>query len=183
MASNTPAQLAAKMKTFSGSGLQRAQRSGVEAAAREIKMVALPFMQAAAGGNLRLSGVGGKKMRAGGGAKVGVRYDMKGTVNPTAIVYAVGPAHLLERGAKPHHIPKARGVGSRKKLSSGAVVSKRSSRARLLVINGRVITGPVIHPGAPGKFPWAQALKVSAPRAPRVFQKYLWIELRRAFRG
>ena len=71
-------------------------------------------------GDMRLSGVGRR------GARVGARYDVKGTVNPTAIIGATGPMQLLEHPTSPHDIVPRR----RKRGKKGALRLRNGSYAR-----------------------------------------------------
>src|SRR4051812_10988285 len=57
---------------------------------------------AAAAPGMRLRGVGRR------GAKIGVGFDVVGTANPTALIRARGPYHLLERATKPHPVAARR---------------------------------------------------------------------------
>lgn len=110
----------------------------------------------------RLRGVGKK------GAKVGARYDIKGTVNPTAIVQATGPLHLLERDTRAHDIPRTQS-SRRTRTSSGRLSNRRVGTGRnlsgrkLLVINGHVRTGPVRVRGSKGKHPFAKGVLLALP--------------------
>lgn len=80
-----------------GQEITRANRVGVEKACLAGKNVMLATMTAALGGN-RLSGVGKK------GAKVGVRYHVRGYMNPVGIIQYTGPVHLANSGTRPHDI-------------------------------------------------------------------------------
>lgn len=124
----------------------QARKVAVERAAFEAKKVIASEIRSATG-DMRMSGVGTK------GARVGVRYDMKGTENPTALVRATGPLHLVERPVKPHVIaPKKRGRGKRKK----AVTTPYGPRAS------------VQHPGVQNpKRPWSKGKQQAEPRVKR----------------
>lgn len=123
-----------------------ARRTAVERGAFSAKREILAEVRAATG-DLRMSGVGAK------GAKVGVGYDIKGTDNPTALVKARGPVHLMENPVKPHAItPKKRGRTKRKK----AVVTPYGPRAS------------VQHPGVKNpKKPWSKGVKRAEPHVRR----------------
>lgn len=110
----------------------------------------------AATGDSRLSGVGRN------GAKVGARYDVKGTVNPTALIRATGPLHFLERPTSAHRIePKARR-------------RRRSGRPPAVVVNGRPFAS-VDHPGShrPSR-PWERGTASGIPKATREFADIHW---------
>lgn len=132
-----------------------ANRVGVEAAALAVKTAVLAEL----GGVTRLSGVGRK------GAKIGVRYDVRGAANPTALVRATGPFHLIERDTKPHTIPKRRG---------------KSNRLRL---GDRWVTGPIQHPGTRGKHPWARGTAFARSITREVYGRAHARMLRRLFGG
>lgn len=85
-----------------GKAVTRADRVGVEKACLAGKTVMLANMTSALGGN-RLRGVGKK------GAKVGVRFDVRGFENVVGIIKYTGPVHLANSGTRPHDIfPKKR---------------------------------------------------------------------------
>lgn len=103
--------------TKMGLEVQRAERVAVERAAFAAKRTILAEVEHAVPG-LRLKHVGSPP-----GAKVGVRYDVKGEQNPTALVRATGPLHLVENPIKPHTIiPKdiGRSQGRSKKARRAA---------------------------------------------------------------
>jgi hypothetical protein len=79
------------------------------------------------------------------GGRWGVRYDVRGTNNPTALVKVYGPFHLVDRRTKPHEI------GPRKK-------GRRSSGKKAVAFNS-LVRSVVQHPGTKGKgiFPAAKA--------------------------
>ena len=110
-------------------------------------------------GTTRLSGVGRN------GAKVGVRYDVRGAANPTSLVRATGPFHLIERDTKAHDIPNRRG------------------KSRVLRIGNDWVTGPIRHPGTTGKHPWAKGVRQSIPVTRQVFRREFNRSLRSTFGG
>ena len=109
-------------------------------------------------GDGRLSGVGKK------GAKVGARYDVKGSTNPTALITATGPMQLIERDTKAHTIPKPR----------------RRGRKRYAVIDGHAYASAQ-HPGTRGKRPFEKGWRRAAPQAPAVFQAAVRDAVRRGW--
>lgn len=124
----------------------QARGTAVRAAALAAKTSILPHISRGSGGDLRLSGVGRS------GANVGVRYDVKGYIVPTALVRATGPLHLIERDTAPHRIPK------------------RPPLNRPLRINGRIVRGPVMHPGTQGKHVWAAGVRAALPAIRAAFR-------------
>lgn len=123
-----------------------ARRTAVERGAFEAKKHVAAEIRQATGGDNRLSGVGVK------GARVGVRYDIKGTDNPTALVRATGPLHLVENPVKAHEIKPKRRRGKTKK----AVVTPAGPRAS------------VQHPGVKSpKRPWSKGVDRAVPHVRR----------------
>jgi hypothetical protein len=108
----------------------------------------------------RLSGVGKR------GAKVGVRYDIKGAKNPTAIVRATGPMHLIERSTKAHTIPRSRGRG----------------RLKVLRLPGDVFRRSVQHPGTRGRRPFGKGIERGRPLALKTLRAAQSDALKRGFR-
>lgn len=94
--SSSVAQFAAKMER-AARRMAFAERQGVTEACKAAKVTMLSSARTA-GINGRLSGVGAK------GARVGVRYDVKGVDNPVGIVQWYGPIHLAAFGTKAHDI-------------------------------------------------------------------------------
>lgn len=130
-----------------------------------------------------LSGVGKR------GARLGVSYNVRGFYgNPTALVRATGPFHLIERDTAPHQIPRT--ASSRRiKLESGRLSAKReltgrtlSGRKRLRLPGGWVM-GPVSHPGTKGKHPFERGVNRAEPLTRQVFRRAHTTALARTFRG
>lgn len=133
--SRTPAELASKFR-HAGGAVRGAARDGVGKAALLVKTSVLSQLP-----TTRLRGVGKR------GAKIGVRYDIKGTQNPTALVRATGPFQLIERDTKAHKIePKKRRSGKR------AIVTPQGPRAW------------AFHPGTKGKHPWEKGVQLAIPK-------------------
>lgn len=115
----------------------------------------------AATGDSRLSGVGRS------GARVGARFDVKGSVNPTAIIRATGPLHLVERPTSAHRIEPRR--------------RRRRGRPGAVVVDGHPYAY-VNHPGAHSfRQPWAKGVNAGLPMAVRIFADVQWETLTRAF--
>lgn len=168
--------------------LPRSYRVGVEEAALQAKGI---FLRHAAGAGLRP----GQKIRHVGksGARWSVRYDVKGTHNPTALVRFTGPVHIVEGSTRAHLInaARARSVSARdrreaaalfKMLGGGGKVSVRRSGARALALPDGNFRGSVRHPGTPGKrFFTAARLEVER-RAPATIKAGIVRGLHSAFR-
>jgi hypothetical protein len=114
----------------------------------------------------KLRGVGSKTSRAAGGARVGVKYEVK---QATAIVQGTGPLHLLERDTRDHMIPSTSG-SKRARTAAGRLSHKRQATGRSASANRTQIflgnrsrnfaaTGPVHHPGTRGKHPFERGVK------------------------
>lgn len=135
----------------------RARRTAVERSAFAAKDAQLAEIDRVTTGR-RLRGVGRS------GARVGARYDVKGQQNPTAIVRATGPLHLLENPIKPHEIAPKKRRGKGKK----AVVTPAGPRAK------------VQHPGvSTPKKPWAKGLDKARPKVKREMDRTFTAAFRR----
>lgn len=154
--SRSVSELAGKL-TRAGDAIDGAAKDGVSKAALLVKTSVLAQLQAAGVRNGRLRGVGAK------GARIGVRYDVRGTKNPTALVRATGPFHLIERTTQPHEItPK----GKKKQALSIPGIGPRA-RAN--------------HPGSPGRHPWRLGVQAAVPKVPPVMMAEQVRSLRRFF--
>lgn len=153
-----------------GFEVQKANKTSVTRAAFVAKdMIQHEIKRVAPSGRLRNVG-------SSPGAKIGVRYDVKGTKNPTALVRAIGPLHLLENPISPHVIiPKkvgrgAKGRGSRREnkqalydaLFGGTYAGQKPMRTPY---------GPrfrVEHPGVQNQpRPWAKGVQRARPMVKR----------------
>jgi len=143
--------------------IDKANRAAVSKSALEVTRIIRANISAATHGTNRLSGVGR------GGARVGARYDLKGTVNPTALIRATGPVHLLERGRRGGYLiePRRRGRGGR-------------GRRRALYFDGIYATharpGPVA-----GTRPFGRGVDAGIPKAAQTFQDVHAATMRRHF--
>jgi hypothetical protein len=145
--------------------LQQAQVKGVQKAALFTTRSIRDQIRSATGGDMRMSGVGKR------GTKLNAYYDVKGRVNPTALIKARGPLQLLERDTSPHEIRprkrrKAKGQSGRKAL-------------RLSDGNFR---GTVRHPGTRGKHPWAKGVAKSRGKTEQIFEDEIHKAIVRAVR-
>jgi hypothetical protein len=140
--------------------IQSSQRAGINKAALAVKK----SVQSQRGYTSLLYGVGTR------GARLNVRYDIRGTTHPIALVRATGPFHLIESDTKPHEI-KPRRRNRNRRGPARAVATPHGTFAR------------VQHPGTKGKYPWRNGVKAAAPKVPYVFQTEVHKVLRRLFRG
>lgn len=142
--------------------LKASEREMVAAAALAVTTATRASVSSATHGTNRLSGVGRK------GVKVGVGFDVKGVQNPTAIVQARGPLHLIERDTKAHPIAPRR---------------RRGKRA--LGNEGRGF-GPVAsaqHPGTKGKHPFEEGVNAGIAPAMRAADAVLGKTMFKVVRG
>ena len=145
--------------------LQKAQVRGVNQAALHVTKAIRLEIRSVAGAGMRLSGVGRR------GARVGARYDVKGTVNPTAIVRATGPLHFVEHDMPPHRItPRGR---RRRKRGNGFL----SGAKALKLANGQIVAG-ALHPGTTGSRPFEKGYLKSRGDTGRIYDA----EVQRAIR-
>jgi len=110
-------------------------------------------------GDMRLSGVGKR------GARVGAKFDIKGSTNPTALITATGPMQLIERDTSPHRIPRARGGRARR---------------RYVVVDGHPYAS-ANHPGTRGKRPFGKGVAKAAPHTGAIFQREIRSAIDRAW--
>lgn len=142
--------------------LRETERKMVQAAALSVTTAVRAEIASATHGTNRLSGVGRR------GAKVGVGYDMKGSANPTALVRARGPLHLIESNTAAHPIrPRKRGKRVLANQASGF--------------------GPVAsvanHPGTTGKHPFAKGVDRGLPAGIKAGQEVLHASIVSIVRG
>ena len=153
----------ARMASQLPDALQRAQVQGVRKSALLVTTAIRSEIRAATGDN-RLSGVGAR------GARVGAQFDVKGTTNPTAIITAKGPLHLVERDTSPHLIiPRGRRVGKR---------GRRLKGGQVLHMSGGGFATSAEHPGTSGKHPFEKGYLKSRGDTGRVYD----LEVQRAIR-
>lgn len=144
MASNVGRSAALRLRKIAAE-VEKAQRSAVSHAALEAKTAHLDALRRVVP-SARLRNVGKS------GARLGVRYDIKGTQNPTALVRATGPWHLIENPIKAHEIRPRRRRGGRR-----AVLTPDGPRA------------VVQHPGVRNpKRPWQSGRPVAEERVKRI---------------
>lgn len=172
-----------------GTAAQESQKEAVFRAALHMKDVITKEIHGDLGGKDYFSQMTQKKTKTGrfvgvraASNKVGVRFDVKGTYSPTALLTAYGPAGLLEYGAAKHEITANIGGVQYQKGSKGA--RKRAlAQRRLDVAYGarglfsgatplRTPMGPRFrvynHPGARAKKTFTKAVDKSTPRATQI---------------
>lgn len=147
-----------ELKTAQGRGVQKAALETKNLINTEIRKVT---------GDMRMSGVGKR------GAKVGARYDIKGSTNPTALVTAIGPIHLIERSVSPHLITPR----SKQRTAKG----RRRRGRKALAFNGGVYAS-AFHPGVRrSSGPFAKGAEKAAKVTPQIFKQQIENGLRRAW--
>ena len=153
-----------------GQEITRANRVGVEKACLAGKNVMLSAMVASLGGN-RLSGVGKN------GAKVGVRYHVKGYTNPVGVIQYTGPAHLANSGTRPHQIlPRSR--------QTTAKGNRRRGSAKALSPAGNPwAAASADHPGTKGKKFFEKAEPIVVAQSKRIIEQEIRGHLARTFAG
>jgi hypothetical protein len=174
------AQRAARLS----SELQSGPTKAVNAAAFTVKSSVAGFL---GGNSITLSGVGKK------GAKIGVRYTIRGTRNPTALVFATGPFHLIERDTKPHVIigysigRLGKGKGSRSKAARHAAKQDLYNAlfggqgGRMQIGGDEWRTGPFNHPGSTGKHPFERGVNAARPNVQRIYRSMVNESIRKSF--
>jgi hypothetical protein len=128
----------------------------------------------------------GTAYRGRPGRKVGVGYDIVGSVNPTALVAARGPFPLIERSTRSHFVgagkvgkaryrsARARTVGGRTKTAykyADAAGPRQYSGSRPLRINGNWRQGPWAHRGTRGKHVFEHGVEQARPITVQIFQR------------
>ena len=114
--------------------------------------------------------------------RVGVRFDVKGTYHPTALLTAYGPMGLLEYGAPKHEIVSSVGAASYQKGSKGARKRALQQRNYDLVFGARGVFsgatplrtpfGPRFrvrnHPGMRPKKSFTRGVEKGTPQATQI---------------
>lgn len=178
---STPDQFVRRMAT-----LEKRMDANVAASVGKAALVIKTAVQAnlvsALGPNQRMSGVGRRSTASKGGAKVGVRYDVKGKKNPTALLRMTGPAQLVERDTKPHTIiPRSVGRVQGRRTKDNRRAAKQNlydalfggtfggGGKPLALGNGRFAMR-VQHPGTKGKHPFERGVERARPAAERILR-------------
>ena len=187
MQSNVGDAVAHRMRRL-GAEMARFGPEAVKRASLDIKNPIEQQLIRAVGPDMRMSGVGAR------GAKLSVRFDLKGIRNPTSLIRAVGPWQLIERPTSAHPIfvraAAARGRGARRVNTQnrldqafGGRGAYRHGTLAFPGVGGTVFRRVVQHPGTSGKRPFAKGLQIGAPRARRTLQRSTHDAAVRGFRG
>ena len=164
-----------------GDELSNSTADTVAAAAKVAVRVQEQEIRRVAGGDMRLSGAGGRSTRQRGGAKVGAR--VKRSTNPSngvaeTTVQATGPLHLVERSTSGRIITP---LGVKGRSASGKRVGRKGqgtllagtftfsgSRQQVLNIPGIGFRKYARHGGTRGQEPWEKGRKAAEPEVRRV---------------
>lgn len=167
-------QIAAQLQAC-GSSVLKNQRKAVDSAAFILKSSIQGELQKAIGGDQQMSNVG----KRSGGARLDVRYDVKGTTNPTALLRAMGPWGLVEYNVGPHRIsPRLDSIaakGMKRADRAHAIRQRQLNQAfgvrgtyrgkRAMPMPGGRFAYSANHPGTTGKQPFAKGMAKATPRA------------------
>lgn len=171
-----------------GTAAQESQKEAVFRAALHMKDVITREIHGDLGGKDYFRAMAERKTKTGkfvgvrpATNRVGVRFDVKGVYNPTALLTAYGPAGLLEYGAVKHDITSKLGAVN---YSKGRAARKRALQQRNLDIaygakglfSGtrplRTPYGPRYrvndHPGARPKKTFTRGVEKGTPRATQI---------------
>jgi hypothetical protein len=127
----------------------------------------------------------GTARRGRPGRKIGVGYDIVGSVNPTALVSARGPFPLIERPTRGHFLGAKKAYrGTRRKSpymnSRGeqkvrySVMAEGPSQytgSRPLRVNGNWRQGPWAHRGTRGKHVFEKGVEAARPAVVEIFHR------------
>lgn len=163
--------------------IEKGRKDTMSAAALAAKNAHLSIMRPDSGGDLKLSGVGRAKGRPGG-AKVGVRYDIKGTGNSvTATVRATGPLPLLANPTAGRVIRSAYAKGKARRGFVGPTVGGQFSGDRRAVLNipGIGYRRSARHPGTRGKNTWRIGEQRARPKITKVMRSETANVIKRGF--
>lgn len=168
--SRTPAELSRKIVRL-GAEVSSLNSGAVGAAAQVVKDTTIPYVRRATGGDGVLSGVGKN------GAKIGVRYDVRGTVNATALVRATGPAQLVERDVKPHPVVSRYAPRRSRKARAALATSNKSVGAgwdrRAVIRFGNVVARYAVNSGGSrGRHPYRDGFSAGARLAPKAYARH-----------
>lgn len=105
----------------------------------------------------------------GRGARLNVRYDVRGFNNPTALVRWVGPAHLANNPTKPHTI-----------LPRGRTRRRGNAKALALPAGPRASAQ---HPGTHGKRFYQAGREIAEKTVPETYRRQMRLMIARHFTG
>ena len=169
------------------SGMEKAitggSRETIMAASMAAKTIHIQAINAVAGGDGRLSGVGKK------GAKVGARFSIKGsTFAPTSIIKATGPLPLIDSDTKGHVIRSRHVRGKARRGFVGPTTSGQFKQKKVmgpslqpvLHIPGIGYRRSARHPGTKGQHVWAKGKKRAQPAITKIIRKRTFNIVKRA---
>lgn len=177
--SQSPAEFSRKIVNMA-TVTQRRQREIVNQAALTVKEIVIATSAA--------KGVSPGSKIAGG--NWGVRYDIKGFNNPTALVKIWGPFHLVDRPTKAHRInrkvAKAKGRGARRINRQQALNevfgAQGAYKGGALLLPDGGYRHVVNHPGTQGKGIWKISVEASNHAVPIVMSQKIWDGWRQALK-
>jgi hypothetical protein len=173
-----------------GGALSKTLRTGVQEAALFTKrsIEAQPGYPHAP---LRGTGRRGKP-----GRRASVRYDVRGSTNPTALLEANGPFQLIERDVKRHLVGIRYSRASKVKAAAGSRIKynakgrvvrggsvwvdaegPRKVQGKPLRIGGQWVMGPVPHPGSKGRHPFENGVRAAEPFVMQIFRRQTMLAL------
>lgn len=172
MASNRVGNQIAAQLMQCGNAVSKNTKKAVDSASFILKSQIQAELQRAVGADQRMSNVG----KSAGGAKLDVRYDIKGTVNPTSLLRATGPWGLIEYDTAPHEIaPRAEritGAGAKRRRQQRDYDRLFKARGRYSGLRPMPVAPGIYryeaqHKGTTGKRPFAKGMEKARPRAMR----------------
>lgn len=117
------------------------------------------------------SGVTPRQSKIAGRVWRGVRYDIKGRHNPTALVRALPPAHLVNNDTNPHVIAARKATKNRRRKGSKAMSWSGASHP----------VRRVKHPGTRGKGFWGKGVTKSTTPARDAYAREIAYGLKQFF--
>lgn len=153
--------------TAMANAVERDRRTIVAAGARKAAAKQEDVIRFDSGGDMRLSGVGRRRGRAGG-ARLGVRVRIQGN---SAEVLASGPLPLIDRNVPGHVIRSAYVRGAYRTTRTGgqilgpAAPTIRGDRRAVIAIPGVGFRRSARHPGTRGKDTWDRGKRLGLPAA------------------
>jgi hypothetical protein len=156
------------------SAVENGSRDTVQEMGMAAKTAHLAILKADSGGDLRLSGVGRRKGRAGN-RKIGARYDLDrtGAGKHRATIRATGPVHFVANPMSGHVIRSAYAKGRRVRGFVGPTAAGQfgGGRRAVLRIPGIGYRRSVRHPGTTGKDSWRRGERRARPKVSKVARK------------
>jgi hypothetical protein len=180
MAGNDFARFAVKAAGLAA-GLPRDMEAATERAALKTVTAARASIQRASGGDNRLSGRGGAKTKARGGAFVGAGYEMSkagthGRASASALVHMRGVLWLLDNPTKAHKIAPKVKKGRANSLQRSSWIAAQEGRymgVKPLRFRDGSFRYGANHPGTRGKRSFWNAVDRVAPQIPAIYSDAL----------